>query len=146
MKSRAWVKSYFSQVGGTLVSVLVCVCVVYGSVTLGTWGEVEHTQLRVSPDWLCHLLISCHGELVGPSLLEMCPWEPAALPRWACGGFVCRGSVYVCACVCVSPARCVWLSVCDPSNSHSRFLFLLFFFLKLSEHLHSFLSRLICNI
>lgn len=42
------------QVGGTLVlpSLCVCVyvCVVYGSVTLGTWGEVEHTQLRVSPD------------------------------------------------------------------------------------------------
>lgn len=48
-------KIYFpggtGQDGGTLsFSAAQSVCVVYGSVTLGTWGEVGHTELRVSPD------------------------------------------------------------------------------------------------
>lgn len=91
----------------------IYLCTGFGSVTLGTWGEVEHWA-TVSPDRVCHLLISCHGELVRPSLSEVCPRGPAALPRWACGGFVCRGLV----CVRVSRVHCVH----DLGSSHSCFL------------------------
>lgn len=88
--------------------VFVCVCGLweYNPGNLGGGG-----RLRVSPDWLCHLLISCHGELVGPSLLEVCPRGAAGMPRWACWGFVLEWGGYS-VCVCVVKPR-------DLNNSHS---------------------------
>lgn len=94
---------------------LECVCAVYGGVSLGTWGRWNTLGYgSVLTD--CHLLISCHGELVRPSLLEVCPSGPAALPRWACEGFVCRGlKVFVCVSVrvCTSYVHCVCMCHCD---------------------------------
>lgn len=148
------------------VCVSMCLCLFVWVFVCGLWecnpgnmGGRWHTRLRVSPDWLCHLLISCHGELVRPSLLEVCPWGPAALPRWACAGFVCRG-LWVCVCVCASCVHyvCVWVRACDLANSRSRFLHPhpsplwppVVLFLALKELLHHSrewtYSQLICRI
>ena len=75
----------------------VLVCGLWWVLPWEIWGRWS-TRARVSPDWLCHLLISCHGELVGPSLLEVCPRGPAALPGQMSLWRLCLQGVSGCAC------------------------------------------------